>query len=42
MKIVDMLVAGIGVLLVSKLVVLRDNFKLNRWRRKKEKEQPQW
>ena len=41
MKIVDVLFTGIGVLLVSKLVVLGDIFKLNRWR-KKENEQPQW
>ena len=32
MKTVDMLFTGIGVLLVSKHVVLGDNFKLNRWR----------
>ena len=39
-KIVDVLFTRIAVLLVSKLVVLRDNFKLNRRRKKKEKEQP--
>ena len=33
---------GIGVLLVSNLVVLGDNFKLNSWREKKENEQLQW
>ena len=42
MKIGDVLFTGIGVLLVSKLVVLGDNFKLNRCRNKKENEQPQW
>ena len=42
-KIVDMLFTGVGVSLVSKLVVLGDNFKLNRWRKKKENEQSyQW
>ena len=40
MKIVDMLFTGVGVLLVSKVVVLGDNIKLNRWRKKKENEQP--
>ena len=41
-KIVDMLFTGNGELLVSKLMVLGDNFKLNRKRKKKESEQPQW
>ena len=34
-----MLFTGIGVLLVLKLVVLGDNFKWNRWRKKEENEQ---
>ena len=42
MKIVGMLFTGIGVLLVSKFVVLGDNIKLNRWRKKKENRQTQW
>ena len=41
-KIVDMLFAGVGVLFVSKVVVLGNIFKLNRWRKKKENEHPQW
>ena len=36
MKIVNMLFTGIFVLRVSKLVVLGDNLKLNRWRKKEE------
>ena len=35
----DMLFAGIGVLFVSKVVVSRKIFMLNRWREKKENEQ---
>ena len=37
-----MLFTGVGVLLVSKVVVLGDNIKLNSRRRKKENAQPQW
>ena len=33
---------GVGVRLVSKVVVLGNIFKLNRWRKKRENEQPQW
>ena len=35
-----MLFTGIGVLLASKLVVLGDNFNLNRWRKKKKTNNP--
>ena len=42
MKIMDLLSTGVGVLLVLKVVVLGEIFKLNRWRKKKENEQPQW
>ena len=38
-KIVDLLFTGIGVLFVSKLVVLGNIFKCNRWRKKEENEQ---
>ena len=39
MKIQDLLFAGIGVLLVSKVEVLVDNIELNCWRKRKEKGQ---
>ena len=35
-------VTGVGVLFVSKVAVLGNIFKLNRWRKKKENEEPQW
>ena len=38
----DMLFTGVGVLLVSKVVVLGDIFKLNRCRKNTENEQFQW
>ena len=38
-KIMEVLFTGVGVLLVSEVVVLGDIFKLNRWRKKKENEQ---
>ena len=41
-KIVDMLFTGVGALFVSKVVVLGNIFKLNRWRKKKENEQTRW
>ena len=41
-KIVDVLITGVGVLFVSKVVVLGNIFKLNRWRKKKGYEHSQW
>ena len=41
-KIVDVLFTEVGVLFVSKVVVLGNIFTLNLWRKKKENEQPQW
>ena len=38
MKIQDILCAGVGVLLVSKVEVLVDNIELNCWRMRREKE----
>ena len=38
-KIVDMLFTGIGVLCLSKVTVMGNIFKLNRWRKKEENEQ---